>query len=154
MPYKPLERHSMGTVVCARHGCSNSTNGINKYCSPCWNDSDFRGHVSRSTSPANKKPEGHKYVDRNGYVQLKKDGQIKAEHRVVMEEMLGRKLISGESVHHKNGIRHDNRPENLELWVGPVRYGQRAIDIYCPQCNVSYWENRTSVQGIEKDPPK
>lgn len=40
------------------------------------------------------------------------------EHKAVMEAKLGRKLVKGESVHHKNAIRHDNRPENLELWVG------------------------------------
>lgn len=82
-----------------------------------------------------------RYVDHNGYIAIRKDenSPIAAEHRVVMEKKLGRKLQKGETVHHINGVKTDNRPENLELWTGAVRYGQRAHDLICPHCNKPYY---------------
>ncbi len=65
----------------------------------------------------------------NGYHLMLKKGKRVGVHRLVMEEMLGRDLYPGENVHHINGVRDDNRPENLELWVSSHPSGQRVPDL-------------------------
>ena len=84
--------------------------------------SNWKGGVIKHASGYLKElAKGHPAADRYGYVM---------QHRLVMEAMLGRFLGPNERVHHKNGDRSDNRPENLELWtVGKDPAGQRAVDL-------------------------
>jgi hypothetical protein len=54
-------------------------------------------------------------ITNKGYINIWKDGKHVYEHRWLIEQKLGRKLLPTEQVHHRNGIRDDNRLSNLEL---------------------------------------
>ena len=68
--------------------------------------------------------------NKQGYIYRGKKSTkgMEFQHRVVMEEHLGRPLLPEENVHHINGVRDDNRIENLELWSTSQPPGQRVVD--------------------------
>ena len=67
-------------------------------------------------------------ITKDGYLAIKIDGIDYLQHRLVMEQSMGRKLVNGENVHHRNGDRLDNRISNLELWSRQQPAGQRVED--------------------------
>ena len=64
-------------------------------------------------------PEHPRAAGNHGYV---------FEHILVMERILGRYLFPEENVHHRNGVKDDDRPENLELWIRPQPTGIRTCE--------------------------
>lgn len=83
---------------------------------------------------------GGRVFDKHGYVLVKADAHPQAnkngymrEHRLVMERILVRPLLPSEVVHHKNGNRADNRPENLELYRSNGEHLRDELTGKCPQ---------------------
>lgn len=96
-------------------------------------------HYSRAKHGASleapKRKKMARSVGKNGYATVYEpthpnamaQGRVR-EHIKVMSEILGRPLTRDERVHHLNGVRYDNRPENLELWSISHPSGQRVKD--------------------------
>jgi hypothetical protein len=72
---------------------------------------------------------GKNWINGNGYVMFRHYGQKVTEHRFVMAQILGRSLHPWENVHHRNGRKTDNQPDNLELWITSQPRGQRITDL-------------------------
>lgn len=104
--------------------CGNTISRKAKRCSGCRQ----RGKLHSKWKNGIKKACGYNLIMKKNHPNAHADGRI-AEHIYVMTKMVGRPLIKGETVHHKNGIRNDNRPENLELWASNHPPGQRIEDL-------------------------
>lgn len=119
------EAHYSKGLTCSDCSCRISNGSKTGLCRSCFGASRRTGAKVR------------RLVGRNdGYVVLtghydhpnaRARGHI-LEHVKVMSDILGRPLLPHENVHHINGFRDDNRPENLELWSHHQPRGQRIAD--------------------------
>jgi len=116
--------------------CGNYYEGVGRYCCSrsCsakngWKTGILTGLTGRTRENSSNWKGGK--IFRDGYVfLLMKNGKYKGEHRVVMENYLGRNLENFEEVHHKNCIKDDNRLENLEVKIKKAHFGV----VRCPHC--------------------
>ena len=78
---------------------------------------------------------GRYFNSRDGYIMVYVgEGKHRPEHRLVMEERLGRALTLNEEVHHINGKKDDNRIENLKLVVKEMHF----CKVNCPFCGEEF----------------
>lgn len=113
---------------CAVEGCDRASTTQAGHCKLHYERIRRTGHAGPPQIMV--RPNGTGGLTKEGYIRLTlPDGRRVLEHVRVMERYLDRQLIPGENVHHRNGVKDDNRIENLELWLVVQPTGQRVTDL-------------------------
>ena len=110
---------------CKVEGCEGKHNSLG-YCKKHY--VRFKKHGDPGQAENLKAAKGSGFLTKGGYRKITVDGKNIFQHRHVMQLHLVRELFEGENVHHINGVRDDNRLENLELWNTSQPAGQRVED--------------------------
>ncbi len=114
--------------ACAVGGCARAVYAKG-HCAMHYQRVYVLGHADGGPAEPLKAAAGEGSDDGRGYRVITVSGQRYLEHRWVMEQHLGRPLLPGENVHHKNGDRSLNTIKNLELWITKQPKGQRVADL-------------------------
>jgi len=112
--------------------------GMSKSCGCTWSP------PKHGPGPTHPNWKSGKHVSSTGYIRVRANGKYQQEHRLIIEGLIGRKLSSYETIHHKNGIRSDNSLENLELRSSNHGQGARIEDL------VEHWTNMLKIYAPER----